>query len=135
MVQTIVQKMMQEDLFSQWLGIEIIEHSPGYCKQKMTVRKEMCNGHGITHGGISYSFADSALAFASNSQGKKCMSIETSISHLKRIITGDVLVATAVERSLSHRLGVYDITVAKEDGTIVALFKGTVYRKEEQWEV
>ena len=99
----------------------------------MTVRKEMCNGHGITHGGISYSFADSALAFASNSRGKKSVSIETSISHLKPIKIGDVLIATAVERSLSNRLGVYDVSVATEDGVVVALFKGMVYRKDQEW--
>ena len=67
----IVDKMYQNDAFSQWLGIEVVEVKDGYCKLNMTVRKEMLNGFQIAHGGIAYSLADSALAFASNSHGRK----------------------------------------------------------------
>ena len=73
--QKIIKKMFDQDAFSQWLGIEIIEVNDGYCKLKMEVRKEMLNGFHISHGGISYSLADTALAFASNTHGKKCISI------------------------------------------------------------
>ena len=66
----IIDAMMKKDLFSQWLGIERVEERVGYCKLKMTVRPEMCNGFEIAHGGITYSLADSALAFASNSNGR-----------------------------------------------------------------
>ena len=68
--QAIVNKMFDQDAFSQWLGIEIVDVSDGYCQLKMTVRNDMLNGFKIAHGGIAYSLADSALAFASNSNGK-----------------------------------------------------------------
>ena len=88
--QKIVNKMFDKDAFSQWLGIEIIKARDGYCELKMIVRKEMLNGFHISHGGISYSLADTALAFASNTHGKKCISMETSISHTKRAQDGDI---------------------------------------------
>jgi len=69
----IANKMYEQDAFSQWLGIKIVNVSDGYCQLKMTVRKEMLNGFHIAHGGIAYSLADSALAFASNSNGKKSL--------------------------------------------------------------
>jgi acyl-CoA thioesterase len=89
----IVNKMYDQDAFSQWLGIEIIDVSEGYCQLKMKVRKEMLNGFHIAHGGIAYSLADSALAFASNSHGRKSLSVETSISHMVSIKAGDILTA------------------------------------------
>lgn len=119
--------MMKKDLFSQWLGIEKIKEGPGFCKLRMKIRPEMCNGFNIAHGGITYSFADSALAFASNSHGQQAVSIETAISHLKPLMTNDVIIATAVEKNRGNRIGVYEVTVEKEDGGLVALFKGTVF--------
>ena len=101
----IIDTLMEKDYFSQWLGVERIEEGEGFCKLKMIVRPEMCNGFSIAHGGISFSFADSALAFASNSQGKHAVSIETSISHIKPILAGDVLIASATEKSRSNRIG------------------------------
>src|SRR5215213_2196895 len=95
--QKIVDHMINKDLFSQWLGIERLAEGKGYCKLRMTVRPEMCNGFEIAHGGITFSLADSALAFASNSHGKQSVSIETSISHIKPVKAGDILVATAEE--------------------------------------
>ena len=135
MPHTIVSHMLQHDLFSQWLGIDVLELSAGYCRLKMQVRDEMCNGFGIAHGGISYSLADSALAFASNSHGKKAVSIETSISHLKPVKSGDVLWATAVERHMAHKIAVYDISITNQQDMLVALFKGTVYRTNEDWAI
>ena len=131
----IVDAMMSKDYFSQWLGIERLEEKEGFCKLRMTVRKEMCNGFEIAHGGISYSFADSALAFASNSHGRHAVSIETSISHLKPLRTGDIITATAEEKSRSNKIAIYDVRVEKENGELVALFKGTVFRKETEWNV
>lgn len=125
--------MMQQDLFSQWLGIEILNAEPGSCRLSMSVRPEMCNGFGIAHGGIAYSLADSALAFASNAHGRKAVSIETSISHIKPIMEGDVLVATTTEQHISSRLAIYEVRITRRDDILVALFKGTVYRKEEEW--
>ena len=134
-VKAIVDKMMEKDLFSQWLGIERLEESEGYCRLKMVIRKEMCNGFEIAHGGITYSFADSALAFASNSHGRQSVSIETSISHIKSLKTGDAIIAVAQEKNISNRIGIYDITINKENGELVAIFKGTVYRKDSLWNI
>jgi len=128
----IIDRMMEKDLFSQWLGIERLEEGEGYCKLKMIVRPEMCNGFEIAHGGISYSFADSALAFASNSRGRHAVSIETSISHIRALKPGDVLVATAVEKSCTNKVGVYEVRVERGD-ELVALFKGTVFRLGVSW--
>jgi acyl-CoA thioesterase len=131
----IVDKMYENDLFSQWLGIELIEYLPGRCKVRMKVRKEMLNGFGIIHGGISYSLADSALAFAANSRGKLSMSIETSISHTKKVQEGDILTAIAEEVSLTDKLGIYDIPVFNQHDEKIGLFRGMVYRTKKDWEV
>jgi acyl-CoA thioesterase len=129
----IIDLMMSRDYFSQWLGIERLEEGPGYCKLKMEIRKEMCNGFGVAHGGITYSVADTALAFASNSHGKEAVSIETSISHIKPLNTGDIIIATAQEKNCSSRIGIYEVRIEKTDGELVALFKGTVFRKDTLW--
>jgi acyl-CoA thioesterase len=128
----IVDRMFEGDLFSQWLDIRRIEEGEGYCTLEMTVRPEMVNGFGIAHGAITYAIADSALAFASNARGRKAVSIETSINHLMPVRTGDVLTAIAEESSLGNKLGVYHIRVMRGDD-LVALFKGVVYRREEEW--
>ena len=131
----IVDKMMEKDSFSQWLGIERIEEREGYSKLKMTIRPEMCNGFEIAHGGITYSIADSALAFASNSPGRHAVSIETSISHIKPLRSGDTIIATAQQKHVSNRIGIYEINIEKQNGELVALFKGTVFIKETFWNV
>jgi acyl-CoA thioesterase len=131
----IVDNMMEKDLFSQWMGIERVEEREGYCQLKMVIRPEMCNGFGIAHGGITYSVADSALAFASNSSGRHAVSIETSISHIKSLKPGDTIIATAQEKNTTRSIGIYEITIVKEDGELVALFKGIVFRKETSWDV
>jgi acyl-CoA thioesterase len=132
---TIIDAMMNKDYFSQWLGIERLEERDGFCKLKMIIRKEMCNGFEIAHGGISYSLADSALAFASNSHGRHAVSVETSISHIKPLKTGDIIIATAEEKSRSNKIAIYEVRVEKVSGELVALFKGTVFRKETEWDV
>lgn len=131
----IVARMMKHDAFSQWLGITVVAVAPGSCELRMAVREEMDNGFRITHGGIAYALADSALAFASNSHGSHAVSIETSISHVKPVRSGDVLAASAVELSRSNRIGVYQVKVANQNGEDVALFKGTVYRTGKEWEL
>ena len=131
--QNIVNKMFDQDAFSQWLGIQIVDVSEGYCQIKMTVRNEMLNGFQIAHGGIAYSLADSALAFASNSNGKKSISVETSISHTVSVKDGDVLTATTEELSLSDKIGVYLITITNNENQKIAYFKGTVYRTSKNW--
>ena len=131
----IVDAMMEKDYFSQWLGVERVEDGEGRSVLRMKVRKEMLNGFGIAHGGISYSLADSAFAFASNSRGRHAVSIETAISHTEKIKEGDVLTATAVEEKLNYKIANYRITVTNQEGSVVGLFKGIVYRSSKEWEV
>ena len=129
----IVNKMFDNDAFSQWLGIVVEEVSNGSCTLSMTIRKEMTNGFGIAHGGISYSLADSALAFAANSHGRQSVSIDTSVNHIEALKEGDNITAIATENALKNKSGFYTIEIKKED-KIVALFKGTVFRSEKEWE-
>ena len=125
--------MYENDAFSKWLGIELINISRGYAKIKMTVREEMTNGFKIAHGGITYSLADSAFAFASNSWGEQAVSIETSISHTKPVQIDDVLTAETSMKNKSKRLAIYNVTVTNQDEKVVALFKGTVFHTGKEW--
>ncbi len=134
-VEKIIDAMMEKDSFSKWLGIQRLEEKEGFCKIQLTVRKDMCNGFGIAHGGICYSLADTALAFASNSRGRHALSIETSISHIKPVKPGETIIATAMEQSLTNRLGNYQIEIQRNSGELVAIFRGTVFRTEKEWEL
>jgi len=125
--------MYENDAFSKWLGIELINISRGYAKIKMTVREEMTNGFKIALGGITYSLADSAFAFASNSWGEQAVSIETSISHTKPVQIDDVLTAETSMKNKSKRLAIYNVTVTNQDEKVVALFKGTVFHTGKKW--
>ncbi len=129
----IVDRMYDNDPFSQWLGIERLEDGVGRSVLRMTVRKEMLNGFNLMHGGIAFSLADSALAFAANSHNRMALSIETSMSYLEGVQEGDRITAVAEEAGLTQKTGIYYITITKEDGTRVALFKGTVYRTSKEW--
>ena len=129
----VVDKMISGDAFSQWLGIEVLEITEGFCKLKMTVKDEMTNGFNIAHGGIAYSLADSCLAFAANADGIQAVSIETSISHTKKVASGDILIATSKEMNKSSKTTLYYITITNQDNLEVAHFKGTVYRTGKEW--
>ncbi len=131
----IVNTMMENDHFSQWLGITILEQKEGACKLSLIIRKDMLNGFGIAHGGIAYALADSALAFASNSKGRKSVSIETSIAHIISLKENDEIVAEGFCETETEKLGHYKISVyLKNDTTkIVALFKGMVYKTSKKW--
>jgi acyl-CoA thioesterase len=129
----IVAEMMQLDAFSNWLGIELIHISNGCCEIKMSVTKEMLNGFEILHGGISYSLSDSALAFAANTYGNKCVSIETSISHLKPVGPKEILKAIATELHRGKSIGVYEVSVFNELNEKISIFKGTVHISKEIW--
>lgn len=129
----IVDKMFLNDPFSLWLGMERVEDGPGISVLRLKVRKEMLNGFSIAHGGIAYSLADSALAFASNSHGIQSVSIETSISHVQKVFEGDVLQTRVEELSLNSKIGVYQIFVSNQHGVDVAIFKGSVYRSGKEW--
>lgn len=124
--------MLANDRFSQWLGIEIIDTKEDYCKLKMTIRDEMLNGMKKAQGGITFSFADSCFAFASNTRGKKAVSIEASINHIEALDAGDTITAEAQLESVKNKLGFYTVRVRKEE-KLVALFKGVVYRTSVEW--
>jgi len=131
--QQIVNHMMKNDAFSQWLGIQVVSNKAGSAVLEMTVRNEMTNGFNIAHGGITYSLADSALAFASNGGGKQSLSIETSIHHIEKVLAGDVIRASTSLISETHKTAIYQIDIIKTSGERVAWFKGTVYRTSKEW--
>ena len=126
--QRVVHRMMERDAFSRWLGIEVIEISPTRVACRMQVRADMLNGFGVCHGGATFSLADSALAFVSNTHGRVAMSIDNQISYPAPARKDDVLTAVAVEDSKSGRLAFYRVDVKNQDAVLVAVFKGTVYQ-------
>jgi acyl-CoA thioesterase len=128
LAQSVVQHMMRHDLFSHWLGIEVLEVREGYSRIRMTVREEMVNGFGVVHGGIAFSLADSAFAFACNNRNNLSLALDTSINFTKTIKPGDVLTAETNEQHNGRSTGLYLITVTNEQGEQVALFKGTCFR-------
>jgi acyl-CoA thioesterase len=124
----VVNHLIENDLFSKWLGIEILEVSEGYSKIKMTVRKEMINGFGIVHGGVAFSLADSAFAFACNNRNNLSVALDTSINFIKPVHVDDVLTAEAKEIHNGRSTGLYHITITNQQTYVVALFKGTCFR-------
>lgn len=129
----IVDKMYGDDAFSRWLGIERVLIEAGHCILKMKVRPEMVNGFGIAHGGIAFSFADSALAFASNAYGRLSVALDCSISFPVAVQVDDELICEANELSLTARTGTYLIEIKNQHNKKVAFFKGTVYRTSKEW--
>ena len=129
----VVDKMLEGDKFSIWLGIQKIVSEPGHCLLKMKVREEMVNGFGIAHGGICFSFADSALAFASNAYGRLSVALECSISFPVAVNVGDELTCEAKELSLTNKTATYLIEIKNQKSESVAFFKGTVYRTSKEW--
>jgi acyl-CoA thioesterase len=126
-------KMLSQDAYSTSLGIEILKSEIGCVKVGMTIRKEMLNSMNKAHGGISYSLADTAFGFTSNTHGKYAVSIETSINHIEALNEGDYLVAECVIEKVNNRLG-FNIVEVKRGDELVALFKGVVYRTHKDWE-
>ena len=129
----VVNEMIVNDEFSKWLGIKVLVVDEGYCVLQMKVTKEMTNGFNIAHGGITYALADSALAFAANTYGIKSVSIETSISHTKKVVTGDVLNCHTKEINRSKKTAIYYVIIKNQDGSEVAHFKGTVFITDKKW--
>lgn len=124
----VVTHMMHHDAFSRWLGIEVLSVAEGYSKIKMVVRQEMVNGFGIAHGGIAFSLADSAFAFACNNRNNLSVALETSISFIKQVQVGDELTAEAKEIHNGRSTGLYHITIINQQQQTVAVFKGTCFR-------
>lgn len=124
----IVTTLLARDRFSQWLGVEVLEADVGRSVLRMTIRDEMVNGFGTSHGGIMFSLADSAFAFATNACGMLSVAIDCTVSYPVALRPGDVLTATAVEQSTTKRLAFCDVTIRNQDDVIVGHFRGTVYR-------
>ncbi len=130
LAEAVVRGMHGNDQFSRWLGVEILEIRPHFSRISMTVREEMTNGFGVCHGGVTFSFADSALAFASNTGGKVTVSVENSITYPVKIVAGDVLECTAQPLSLGRKVSTFEARITRKDGVLVGHFKGTVYHTE-----
>jgi acyl-CoA thioesterase len=129
----IVNLMLTNDPFSQWLNINVETLSKGKCSLSIKISDEMLNGFNIAHGGIGYSLADSCLAFASNSNGCKAVTIDTSFSYLKKVSLGDTLIAYSNEEFLNSKIGVYLITILNQNNEKIAFMKGTVSISNSEW--
>jgi acyl-CoA thioesterase len=128
LARAVVDKMLSVDGFSKWLGISVVEITPGRAVVRMTVRPEMVNGFGTAHGGIVFSLADSALAFSSNTGGFISVALDCSISYPVAVRVGDTLTAISVEESTTSRVGFCAVTIRNQHDAIVGHFRGTVYR-------
>src|ERR1043166_5650719 len=124
----VVDHMMQNDYFSQWMGVEVLQVKEGYSKIRMTIRNEMVNGFGIVHGGLPFSLADSAFAFACNNRNNLSVALDVTITFTRAVNVGDVLTAETEEIHNGRRTGVYLIHVTNQKNEQVALFKGTCFR-------
>jgi len=126
-------RMMETDYFSKWMDLEPISIEEGHCKLRMKVRKEMLNGHGIIHGGVTFALADSAFAFASNSYGRLSVSMNGSMAYVKPAKEGDILIAEAHMESIGNKTSTFDVVVYNElSKQKVGLFRGTVYRTSKE---
>ena len=132
----VYESMMENDLCSQWLGIKPLLIEEGHCILEMQVRKEMLNGFGTLHGGMAYSLADSALAFASNSYGRISPLINGNMSYSKSAKIGDVLKAEATVISLGNKKADVDVVITCEgQEEPFYFFRGTVYRTSKEHKV
>ncbi len=129
----IVVRMFKDDAYSKALNMHVISLDAGNCVLGMKVLEHMVNGFNIAHGGITYALADSAMAFASNAHGVQCVSIETTISHIKKVKVGDGLIASCKELSRNRKVGIYEVNVTNQSNEIVAHFKGTVLVSDQEW--
>jgi acyl-CoA thioesterase len=126
----VTERLMETDYFSQWMGVKVLDVKEAYSKIEITLRKEMLNGFGIAHGGITFALADSAFAFACNSDGKITVALDVSISFPKAGKEGDTLTAEARLVNRTNRTGLYLIEVKNQRDELVGLFKGTCYKTE-----
>ena len=124
----VARAMYPRDRASQLLGIRLLAVQPGYARLTMTVRPDMVNGHHLCHGGLIFTLADSAFAYACNSTNQNTVASACHIDFLAPAHEGDILEAEAIEQSLSGRTGVYDVTVRNRSGHNIALFRGKSYR-------
>ncbi len=118
-------EMWAEDTASKAMGMELLEVAPGHAIMTMRVRKDMVNGHGTLHGGLTFAFADSVFAFAANSYDYQAVGVQCDIVYHAPGRLGDVLIGTGAEVTRVGRSGLYDVAVRREDGVLIASFRGT----------
>ena len=124
----LAQYMLDQDEFSKWMGIQLIEIKEKYCLIEMPIRKEMINGLKTLHGGVTFAFADSALAFSSNNTNDASVALNCVINFTKAVKEGDVLRAESQMISDTRKTGIYDISITNQNSELVASFRGTVYK-------
>ncbi len=129
----ITRHMLEQDSFSKWLGVNIVEAEPGRSVLRIRIRDEMVNGFGVTHGGVTFALADSALAFAAGSHGRVSLALDNKITFVKPVNTGDTITAIAEEEHRGRQIAVYNVTVKNQNNTVVALMRGTVYRTNREF--
>lgn len=128
----IVRHLLKNDPFSQWMGVEILEVKEGFCKIGCSVRVEMLNGFDVTHGGILFSLADTALAFSAATYGRVALALDNSISFTKTSSAGNELNATSKCINLTHKTGVFECRITNSSDELLAVMKATVYRTSEE---
>ena len=116
--------MWANDYASKWLGMQIRAVAEGTATLTLQVQQHHCNGHGMCHGGITFALADSAFAFACNSRNQATVAQTCTITFISPVERGDKLTATAREVSLRGRSGIYDISVTRQSGEVIAEFRG-----------
>ena len=131
----IVQHLLINDPFSQWMGVEIEDVKEGFCKVSCTVRDEMLNGFEVTHGGILFSLADTALAFSAATYGRVALALDNSISFTKKSTTGSRLIASSKCINITHKTGVFECRVTNSSDELLAIMKATVYRTSEEFKL
>ena len=124
LARTCADAMWAEDAASRGLGMEMVAVEPGHAVLAMTVTDRMVNGHKTCHGGFIFTLADSAFAFACNSHNQRTVAQQCAITFINAARLGDRLVANAVERQRVGRSGIYDVTVTREEGFVIAEFRG-----------
>lgn len=130
--QQVLEAMLSKDKFTQWLGLQVDEIRAGYCRLHYKVREDMLNGFSCIHGGILFSAADSAFAFACNAHGRVTVALDVTITFTRPVTDGEILTVEATELYLGNKTGVYDIRTTNGKGELVALFKGTGYRTSQK---
>jgi acyl-CoA thioesterase len=128
LAEKVAQALYAKDQASQALGIRIVEIRPGHARLAMLVRGDMVNGHRICHGGMVFTLADSAFAFACNSYNESTVAAAASIDFLAASYEGDELTAVATELWRTRRNGIYEITVTNQESARIAFFRGRSYR-------
>lgn len=128
LAERVARAMFANDRASQAMGMELLEVGPGRARLAMRVRPDMLNGHGICHGGHIFTLADSAFAFACNSDNVATVALACHVTFVAPARENERLIAEAREVSRAGRTGVYDVTVTRDDGSLVAVFRGNSYR-------